>query len=226
MGIFSRKQKVNCEEYCRKYYEQVILNPIIKGIGPETIYFDKVIKSIAEADQNLSHITSEKLASEMIPLRFELFALAWMHKFVGDFTIPQSVFTKHYLHEKGRDDVWNGMEHYNKYIHSATLHWLNNLGKMNLAFWYNMRNNLTQNNIEKSKKMGLEIDEVIVRVNNRLCSENAWKQRIIPGSLAFALCEKFGLDYLNKEAGSRLAKSIQGLYEGSYESLASIKIKD
>jgi hypothetical protein len=162
----------------------------------------------------------------MIPLRFELVALAWMHKFVGKFAIAQSVFTKRYLQEKGKGDVWNGMEHYNKFVDSATLHWLTGLGKMNLSFWYHVREDLTLKNVEDAKKMGLEKDEVIERVNNRLCSENAWKQRIILGGLVLALCEKLGLGQLNEEAGFRLAAVIHGLYDGAYQSLENIKIKD
>lgn len=228
MGFFAMKQKVNLEEFCRDFYEKNILNPVIQSFDAGEVYFDTVRKSIVEADQNFSKITSQKLASEMIPLRFELFALAWMHKFVGKFAIAQSVFTKSYLHKKERDDIWNGMEHYNKFIDGATLNWLTSLGKMNLSFWYHMREDMTAKNIEDAKKIGLsDKDESIVRVNNRLCSENAWKQKIVLGGLVIALCERLNLDpkELNEEAGFRLAVAIRGFYDGAYQAIENIKIK-
>lgn len=228
MGIFSKKQSINLEDFCRDFYEKNILNSVIQGIDVGSAHFDIVRKSIVEADQNFSKITSEKLASEMTPLHFELFALAWMHKFVGKFAIPQSVFTKHYLHEKGQDDIWNSMEHYNNFVDGATLHWLTSLGKTNLTFWYGVRKDLAAKNIEDSKKIGLiDIDENIGRVNNRLCSESAWKQRMILGGLVLALCKRLGLNpnELNEEAGFRLAATIRGLYESTYQALENIKIK-
>ena len=229
MGIFSRKQSINLENFCRDFYEQNILNPIIQGIDAGAVYFDTVRETIIEADQSFSKISTEKLATHVVPLRFELFALAWMHKFVGKFAIAQSIFTKQYLHEKGRDDIWNGMDHYNKFIDGATLNWLTSLGKMNLSFWYNMRKDLAAKNVEDAKKFGLiDKDENVERVNNRLCSENAWKQRIILGGLVLALCERLDLNpnELNEEAGFRLAATIRGLYDGAYQALETIKVKD
>lgn len=227
MSIFSKKQEVNLEDFCREFYEKNILNPDIQGIDVGVAYFDTVRKSIVEADQNFSKITSQKLASEIISLRFELFALAWTHKFVGKFAIAQSVFTKRYLHEKGRDDIWNDMDQYNECVYDGTLNWLTGLGKTNLSFWYRMRETLTAKNIEDAKKIGINKDECIDRANNRLCSENAWKQRITHGHLVVALYNRLGLNpnELNGEAGFRLAATIRGLYDGALQSIEKIKIK-
>jgi len=105
MGIFSKKQSVNLEDFCRDFYDKNILNPVIAGIDAGKAYFDTVIKNIVEVDPNFSKITSQKLAEAMIPLRFELFALAWLHKFGEKLAITESVFTKNYLHEKKKDDI-------------------------------------------------------------------------------------------------------------------------
>lgn len=227
MGIFCKKKRVSIEDFCRDFYDQNILNSIIRGIDAGKVYFEAVIKNAAEVDRKFSKITTEKLASAMIPLHFELFALAWMHKFVGKFAIAQSLFTKQYLHEKGRDDIWNGMEYYNKCVDGTTLNWLTSLGKINLSFWYHTREDLTAKNNEEAKKTGVE-DEVVVRVNNRLCSGNAWKQKIILGGLALVLCESLGLNpkELNAEVSFRLVTAIRGLYEGVCQALEKIKIRD
>lgn len=119
------------------------------------------------------------------------------------------------------------MKLYNNAIDGATLNWLYNLGKMNKIFWYRMREDLTAKNIEDAKRSGINIDESIGRVNNRLCSENAWKQRIILEYLVLTFYDRLGLNpnELNKGAGFRLAGLFRGMYEGAQQSLDKIKIK-
>lgn len=67
---------------------------------------------------------------------------------------------------------------YNKITTGETLHWLTSLDKMNLSFNYGMREDLTSKNIKDAKELGIKIDESIERVNNRVWSENAWKQKL------------------------------------------------
>jgi hypothetical protein len=70
------------------------------------------------------------------------------------------------------------------------------------------------------------MDESIERVNNRLCSENAWKQKIPLGGLAGTFCNQLGLNpnELNKEAGFRLAVMFIGFYDGAKQSWDKVKI--
>lgn len=94
----------------------------MEEIDAGTVYHHTVWKSLVEVDQSLTNIDSQKLATEMVPLRFELFALAWQHKFGEKSTIPQSVFTKQYLQEKGRADIWNAAGIYNNAIGRSSRH--------------------------------------------------------------------------------------------------------
>jgi hypothetical protein len=229
MSFFSKKQEVGLEDFCRDFYDTKILNPVVGGINVGTVFSAVVIKEVSEADPAFANVDKQKLAEELIIIRFELFALAWTHKFIsGKNVVAQSAFTKRYLHEKGRDDIWSGMEPYNKIIDGATLHWLTNLGKMNLSFNYHMREDLTAKNIEEAKELGINIDESIERVNNRLLSENAWKQKLLLGPLVFTFCNQINLNAneLNEEAQFRLAAVIKGLYEGAQQSWDKVKIKN
>lgn len=229
MGIFSRKKEVNIEDFCRDFYDNQILNPIVGAVDVGTIFYDVVVKNVSEADPAFANINKQKLAEELIILRFELFALAWTHKFIsGKTVIAQSVFTKHYLYEKGRKDIWDGMEDYSKAIDGATLHWLTNLGKMNLSFNYNMRQDLSAKNIEEAKKLGVNMDDTVERVNYRLWSENAWKQKIILTVIQSVFYKNLDLnpDELNNEALFGVAAIIKGLYDGVEQSWDSIKIRN
>lgn len=228
MSFFSRKQKVGLEDFCRDFYDTQILNPIIGKVDAGNVFSDVVKKDIVEVYPEFSKIDSEKLREEIKVLRFELFALAWTHKFIsGKVVVAQSVFTKSYLHEKGRDDIWAGMEPYDNMIDSVTLHWLTNLGEMNLSFNYGMRKDLTNENIEAAKELGINVDERVARVNLRLWSENAWKQKLLLGPLVFTFCDRIGINAndLNEEAQLRLSVTIKGLYDGAVQSWDKVKIK-
>ena len=228
MSIFSRKKEISLENFCRDFYDNQILKPVIGGIDVGSVFSDVVIKEIIEVDPTFSNVDKQKLSDEIIVIRFELFALAWTHKFIsGKKVVAQSAFTKQYLAEKGKDDIWNGMESYNNMIDSVTLHWLTSQGKMNLSFNYGMREDLTAENIKAAKELGIDIDDSIARVNHRLWSENAWKQKLLLGPLVFTFCEQIGVDAnnLTKDAQFRLAVVIRGLYEGVQQSWDKVKIK-
>jgi len=226
MGIFSKKQSVKLEDFCRDFYEKNILNPVIAGVDAGEVYFDTVRKSIVEVDPNFSNITSKKLAEAMIPLHFELFALAWLHKFGEKLAIAQSVFTKNYLHEKKRDDIWEASEVYNQVIARSST--LGRTPEKAFDRVFLARVNTTRMNLfEQYHKEGFD-DKCVARVLNRLFSEDAWKRNVTAGLLMFALCDRLGFDKEfepNKEAQFRWVAVIRGLYDGAYQALENIKIE-
>lgn len=228
MSLFSRKVEKGLEEFCYDFYDNQILNPSIGNINVGDLYVESIIKSIGEVSNIFENIEVNILNNEMITLRFELFALAWVHKFIsGEIVVSQSVITKNYLQEKGRIDIWDGMLQYSKYIDSATLHWLENLGKRNLVFNYSTRQDLEKENIKCANKLGINIDETIEIVNNRVWSKQAWKDKIIHEALIQALFERINLNpqNLEKEAAFRLAAIIHGFYEGARQSWYKIKFR-
>ena len=224
MSIFSRKQKINLEDFCRDFYDNYILNPTVEGVDFGTALPDYIVEKI---DSVFAHADKQKLTDELMALRFELFALAWTHKFVsGKIVIAQSVFTKHYLYKKGKDNIWSSMHDYNNSIDGATLEWLTKLGKININFNYNMRKDLITKNIEDAQKNGINIDESVDRVNNRIWSENAWIQKFMLVPLAFIFCDRLGLNFneLNPETGFHLTVIISGFYDGAKQSWDKVKI--
>ena len=106
MSFFSKKIEVNLEDFCRDFYEKYYLNPgSIVGIDFSSISCETTKRFIVEADLTFDKIDLQKFAAEIMLLRFELFALAWLHQFEVDLAIRQSVFTKNYLNEAKRDDI-------------------------------------------------------------------------------------------------------------------------
>jgi len=227
MSIFSKKQEVNLEDFCRDFYEKNILNPVIAGIDAGAICFDIDRKLLVETDSTFAKINSQEFASEMIPLRFELFALAWLHQFSDKSAVIQSVFTKKYLHEKNHDDIWEAMEPYNQAIaQSSTLTARANktpADKEYLAYVNFKRFSL----FKQYYNEGYD-PECVSRALNRLFTDVTWGKDFTPRFLAFTLCGRFGYEpnEPNEEARFRLTAIIHGLYNGARESLEKIKIKN
>lgn len=123
MGLFSRKPPVSAEEFCQEFYNFRVFSPTVAGTDVVRVFLESGFKSTVEADQSLKVIGFTKFQEEMAALRMELFALAWLEKFGREqFTIPQSVFTKRYLEEKGKSQIWAIMGEYNQALdRSATL---------------------------------------------------------------------------------------------------------
>jgi len=74
-------------------------------------------KTATDAAPEFAKIDKTVFQQEMTALYMEVFGLAWSHKFKREeFTIPQSLFTKRYLEEHGRLDIWDIMGEYNQAI--------------------------------------------------------------------------------------------------------------
>jgi len=227
MSIFSKKQGVSLEDFCRDFYEKNILNPVIEGIDAGAVFFDTARKSITEANQNFANINPQKFATEMIPLRFELFALAWQHQFGDKLAVNQTVFTRHYLQEKKRNDIWEASESYNKAIaRSCTLGKTSN-SPSDIA-QINYVNLMRADLFDQYYNEGFD-PECVARAINRLFSDKAWKKRITAGLIMFALCDNLGFEpnfEPNNEAQFRLTAIIRGLYDGARLSFEKIKVRD
>jgi len=226
-GFFKKRQKVNLEDFCRDFYERNILNPVIQGIDAGASYRDVVKRSIVEADDNFAYIDSQRFGEELVILRFELFALAWLHEFGEKLAVAQSTFTKHYLHEKKRDDIWVDMESYNQAIARSST--LGKKQKEAVDRAYLIRVNKTRLDLfEQLHKEGHD-PECIARALNRLFTEEAWNKDVTAGLLMFSLCDRLGFESSfepNKEAQFRIMAVIHGLYDGALQSLKNIEIKN
>lgn len=225
MSFFSKKQEVNLEDFCRDFYEKNYLNPVIGGVDVSAVFYETTKRSIVEADSTFDNIDLKKFATEITLLQFELFALAWLHKFGDKLAIAQSVFTKNYLDEKKRDDIWENSEDYNQAIARSSTAGKSKekaFDRVYLARVYKMRADL----FDQFHKEGFN-PKCVARALNRLFSNEAWKKDITANFLMFALCNRLGLkeDEPNKEAQQRLTFVIRMIYDGARQSLDSIKIK-
>lgn len=222
MALFSRKQRVRLDVFCREFYDKNILTPAIAGMNVGTAYFETAKRSIAEVDARFAAVDSKRFFSEMTLIRFEVFSLAWLHQLGDKQAAAQSAFTKSYLEERGRAELWDTLESYNKAIaRSSTLGHTSETptGRAYLAFTNSIRMQL----FDQWHKQGFE-PKAVARAANRLSTDVAWEKGLTAGFLMLNLCERLGCE-VNEEAQFRLVAIIRGFYDGVCEALKPIKVE-
>lgn len=226
MSIFSRGQEVTLEDFCRDFYEKNILGYAVSSVRVVESYSDVVRNLIIETDQNFSEVTLQQFTREMTLMYFELFSLAWLHKFKEKLGLAQTIFTKKYLQEKGDIDIWQDLMEYNQAIADSVTFGKtkeNPTDRGYLAFIYSIRFNL----YEEYYKKGYD-RECVARLCNRLFAENAWKNNITATLLMFTLFKRLGFDkdfVPSEKTVLGIATVIKGLYNGSWQSFDKMKIK-
>ncbi len=223
MGLFSRKPKVGIEQFCREFYDSQIFHPIIADTDVGSVFFETVFNSVVEADHSFARVKRATFDREMTALRMELFGLAWCHRFKREeFTIPQSLFTKRYLEENGKLEIWDTMGEYNQAIAISSDEIVT--GERRRA-WVVSMNKLRSDLFDKWVEAGVD-PKCVARALNRIGSDESWKKgttlRRLTARLAARLrCRKD----LESEAFFRLEAVIFGLYEGAEKAIKSVNLQ-
>ena len=221
MGLLSRKRAVPLDQFCQEFYDTQILNPVVAGLDLMQAYVETLRRTIAEVDPRFADIEVTRLAAEILPIRFEVFGLAWFHEFRGKDAAAQSAFTERYLEDRNRADVWEAMEPYNQAAARSSTLGMNAqtpAGRAHLAFINKSRFDL----FKEWYREGSEPTPV-ARAANRFGTDVAWKRGLTPAFLMLTLCERLGCE-VNEEGQTRLVFVIRGLYDGVHEALKPIKI--
>jgi hypothetical protein len=226
MSLFKKKQEVYLETVCRIFYDNVILDCVVDGRDINAAIFDILRNALVATDNNFASVEPQKFNNEIVVLQFELFGLAWLHQFGDKSAILQSTFTKNYLQEKKRDDIWDAMEPYNQAIARSST--LGRTSKNAFDRPYLARVMLTRaNSFDKFHQEGYD-PKSIARALNRLFADDVWRKGTTAGLLLFALCDRLGFnpDFKpSKEAQSRWFIEINDFYDKTKQSLRNMKIK-
>lgn len=237
MGLLSRKPKIGIEEFCREFYDTQIFHPIIAGTHVGSAFLETVFKSVSEADQSFAAIDPTLFRKEMTALRMELFGLAWMHKFKREeYTIPQSLFTKRYLEENGRLDIWDIMGEYNQAIAqfsvmTATGEQMGGrVGRGRIVSLNALRTDLFMYWAEQWRKMGFRATQAdydaLAHALNRIGADIRRADCVAVKLLAARLAVRLRCrEDLESEALFRLETVIFGFYNGAKEAIKSVNLQ-
>ena len=254
MPLFKSKPKLSIEDCCREFYtlifhphdSNLIRSELVKGTDVWSGLLDTYFESIAEIDQSFLSVDPVLFRNEMTALRMELFAFALgcSKKFGKEkYTIPASFFTRSYLEENGRLDIWSIMGEYNQAIAMSATMSANGkptpgrIGRSQMTFINSMRANvaskwlktnfpgITNEAIDKDEKVNTKISCANL-VFNRLGADIKHADGVVVKLLASRLANRLGCDVnLKSEALSRLASIIFGFYNGAEEYLKSVDLR-
>jgi len=222
--LFSKKEKVDLEEYSRNFYENVFLNAKVAGQDGNKVFYKTMLNTAIEADPVLSDITPEKFASEFTLIQFELFGLAWLHRFNVDSAIKQSIFTKNYLHNKNLDKIWKDFKHYNQAVARSSTAGKDDKKRIDRGY-LGKRTMVLAETFEKYSLEGFD-SEGIARAVNRLFTEGPWNKGITENFVMFVLLDRLKLkpDQPNKDAQQKLVFMVRMLYNRNKEVLGKIEV--
>lgn len=224
MGPFSRKPKVGVEEFCRKFYDSYVFQPIIAGKDLGFAYCEQVVKSVAEVEPSFACVDLATFQKEIAALHVELFGLAWIHQLKGDkYTLPQTVFTKRYLEENGHLETWETMVDYNKTIARSGTE-IAPAGERGQRAWFTFLNKLRADLFDKWQKAGVE-GHCAARVANRTGTDVAWEKGITVRMLTDTLLQRTGMMTLTAAGRDNLQSVLRGLYAGAKESIRSVDLQ-
>lgn len=210
MGLLTRKRSVKLEEFCREYYETYVYN--LSGAEKRkttNIIYDGTLNSIQEADSELLTVRTDLFYAVMDLLRIELFALAWIHKFGEKSAIKQGSFTKKYLYEKNKENIWRALQPFDEAVKEASL------AVYNPEKSWARTTELTIIKVRadqwtKAVKDGYD-SEAAERALGRSATDQIWKGPFIPRYLVVIICKSLSHD-LNDECQQRMTDIIRDFY--------------
>ncbi len=223
MGLFSgRKPKVVVGEFCRDFFGNTVLNPIVAGIDAGAVSREVVVKLISEVDPQFSKVDASAFERELTAVHFELFGLALAHQFRKryEYWVAESVFTKRYLQEAGRLDLWEAGLAYS----NATAGSVDRIpmGKRMRRFNVGMGNELKFAFLQKWMPVG--VDPVCLgRAACRIWTEGYWSQGYIVPVLAETMLQRLP-SQLGPQGTFRLSAVLFGFYTGAKAALESVDL--
>lgn len=222
MGLFSRKQKVELEDFCIDFYDKYILDVEIAGVDVGDLYCQTLKRSVAEADARFGDVNEKVFLDEFSLIRFELFGLAWIHQFGDKHAAKQSEFTMHYLGGLNRKDIWDNLVPYNQAIaESSVLGYSGKTraGRFQITFVNGMRTRLFDDWFGK----GFD-PTAVARAANRILTDVAWDKGWTVYCILRTLCNRTDCE-VNEDGAEVLIAAIRGLYDGARQAMKAVSIE-
>jgi hypothetical protein len=225
MGLFSRKQEVRTEEFCRQRYDYWIA--LLDSSSANALAVGKVLQVIEKEDFRFTGIPLSQFLREIVTFQFEAFSHVWQGRFSanGKHLITQGTFTKRYLAEKGLVEIWDGMDIYNQFIPRVNTTY-QNPGSAFARAGRAMANQTRADTIDYLRASGCD-NEVAICIANRAGDLRPWTRpdHALQIQLAIALAGRLKPEIVRPVLES-LKILIEGFYRDFWDATKNIKIVD
>jgi len=131
MKFLSCKTKKDAVEFSREFYDHSVFcsdlfgknySPDPTGGTPFKAIAESASRYASEADATFSEVPLAELTDELLGLRLEMIGTAWTDASKEAAALANSVFTKKYLAEIDRLDLWEVMGEYNAVIANSAVY--------------------------------------------------------------------------------------------------------
>lgn len=229
MSLFKRGPKVTTEEFCRGFYDGEVFAATIGGADAWVLFCGAALDLVIRADPSFGMVDRHRFQKELTALRMEMFALAWMHRLGrADASLPQSIFTRAYLEERGDLPMWEAMGQYNQVVAqsiSAT-HTGEQAGGQraecaNAQRFATFKSMISRMGPEPTKEAG----GCVARVANRIGANVGGPDCVLVRLLSSRLVERLGRQGGPTEgAWIGLGAIVHGFYRGSREAIGEANL--
>jgi len=221
MGLTSRKTKIDAAEFSRDFYDRYVFGPDPTGGDFALVFADTTRRLVSEADASFVEVSVPKLKGELLAVRLEMIGTAWTHESRAEAALAISEFTKQYLANIDRSDLWEAMTDYNQAVAQSATYGADpksRTGRARITFVNVTRANLFDGWVARGHD-----PEATARVANRAGSEVSWKVGITQRLLAIWLTRRLGFEG-SDPVWERLAAVSCGFYQGAKEALQGVKL--
>lgn len=215
------KTKKDAASFSRDFYESYLFGTNSLGIDLVSTYAETTHRTICKTDPAFAEVKLPKLKDEMLGLQLEMIGTAWTHKSKEKAAIANSEFTKQYLADKDRADLWEIMGQYNQRIAESATYGSNSStagGRVHITYMNGMRIGIFDSWIAKGHDV-----EAVARVVNRLGSDTSWTRGVTPTMLGIRMMLRLDLEGTDSIA-EKLAAVSFGFYQGASEALDGVKL--
>ena len=218
MGLFSRKSRTNADEFSREFYDKFVFGSV-RGMDLEASYAEVVRTDISKLDSSFAAVRLENLTEELRAVHLEMTSTAWTHASTWEVASEVSKFTKQYLTDLDRLDLWDAMGAYNQMVsQSATKGEGERLGDVIKTQRFDLFKDLINKELDREWA-----GDAIARVANRIGSEQSRKTGKMQGFVGIRMMSRLGLEGSNQIVDG-LAAVVHGFYQGSAQALDKVEL--
>lgn len=223
MPLFSSKPEVELQAFCRDFYDGQVFQAVIGEEDTQQAFWDACYDSLVTADEQFRVVKPRNFYREMLAVRLELFTLAWMHKQKKySAALGQVAFTKEYLENVGREDLWEAIRQYGNAVGSSVV--MADPGKRvseaKQVFVSKTRFDLFNKWYDEEGWDG----ECAALTGNHVLTEEAWKNGQALTALRLAFVDRVKCP-MSERASFALQAIFYGMYNGASEAIREVRIK-
>jgi hypothetical protein len=219
--LVSQAPRTTVEQICWRFYDRQLASGLDEN-SPADAFYDSLHDSMARADPAFGYyVEPADFRRELNAMHFEIFGIAltkrlgWQHEGI---CLRELVATNRYLQERGEQELWHAMGHYNRALGQAGFAMVR---RRNRVEWGRRVMSARIESMQRSQQRGVS-PECVARYANRYGSDLIWRSG--NGVLALIQALEERLEFrVSGEAQLRLHSLLHVFYDQAVRALLNAR---